>query len=298
MANTTTINAPLNDYVNVHRDELIVRASATFATLPYIDKMLGVKYQDVVPMLESSVVLKDGSACGWEPNGADTISPIIIKDFPVVVQKTFCGKDFRKSFANYELNWKAGGVEVPFAEAFINSNLQAISDELEKLIWNGDTVIGIDGFLKQLDATKKTLAGTTATERIDEVVKGLTDRMLKKGVNVFVSPALFREYIAEQNATCCANRSVIDAAVATLSYVGDSRVTIVPVSGLADAAKVQIVAATKDALVYATDIENSENEFRWFSDEKEGTENLEVLFLAGTAVRYADEAQLYATVSA
>lgn len=293
MANTTTINAPLNEYVNVHRDELIVRASATFATLPYIDKMLGVKYQDVVPMLESTVVLKDGSACGWDPNGADTISPIIIKDFPVVVQKTFCGKDFRKSFANYELNWKAGGVEVPFAEAFINSNLQAISDELEKLVWKGDTAIGIDGFLKQLDATKKTLAGTTATERIDEVVKGLTDGMLKKGVNIFVSPALFREYIAEQNANCCANRSIIDAAVATLSYVGDSRVKIIPVSGLIDETKVQIVAATPDALVYATDIENSENEFRWFRDEKDGTENLEVLFLAGTGIRYADEAQLY-----
>lgn len=293
MANTTTINAPLNDYVNVHRDELIVRASATFATLPYIDKMLGVKYQDVVPMLESSVVLKDGSSCGWDPDGADTISPIIIKDFPVVVQKTFCGKDFRKSFANYELNWKAGGVEVPFAEAFINSNLQAISDELETLVWKGSTTIGIDGFLKQLDGAKKTLAGTTATERIDEVVKGLTDRMLKKGVNVFVSPALFRQYIAEKNAECCANKPVIDAAVATLSYVGDSRVKIIPVSGLIDETKVQIVAATADALVYATDIENSENEFRWFRDEKEGTENLEVLFLAGTAIRYADEAQLY-----
>lgn len=77
MPNTTTINAPLNDYVNVHKDELIVKASATFATLPYIDKMYGVKYQDVVPMLESSVVLKDGSSCGWDPNGADTISPVI-----------------------------------------------------------------------------------------------------------------------------------------------------------------------------------------------------------------------------
>ena len=293
MANTTTINAPLNDYVNVHKDELIVKASATFATLPYIDKMYGVKYKDTLAMLESSVVLKDGSACGWDPAGSDTISPITIEDFPVVIQKTFCGKDFRKSFANYELNWKAGGVEVPFAEAFINSNLQAISEELEKLVWKGDNTIGIDGFLKQLDSKKKTLTGTTASERIDEVVKGLTDRMLKKGVNVFVSPAFFREYIAEQNANCCANRSVIDAAVATLSYVGDSRVTIVPVSGLIDDTKVQIVAATKDALVYATDLENSENEFRWFRDEKDGSENLEVLFLAGTAVRYADEAQLY-----
>ena len=293
MANTTTINAPLNDYVNVHRDELIVKASATFATLPYIDKMYGVKYKDTLAMLDSSVVFKDGSACGWDPAGSDTISPITLQDFPVVIQKTFCGKDFRKSFANYELNWKAGGVKVPFAEAFINSNLQAISEELEKLVWKGNSTIGIDGFLKQLDSTKKTFTGTTASERIEEVVKGLTDRMLKKGVNIFVSPALFREYIAEQNANCCANRSVIDAAVATLSYVGDSRVKIIPVSGLIDAAKVQVVAATPDALVYATDLENSENEFRWFSDEKEGTENLEVLFLAGTAVRYADEAQLY-----
>lgn len=293
MANTTTINTPLDEYVNVHRDELIVRASATFATLPHIDKMLAVKYQDVVPMLESTVVFKDGSACGWDPNGADTISPIIIKDFPVVVQKTFCGKDFRKSFANYELNWKAGGVEVPFAEKFIDSNLQAIADELEKLVWQGDTVIGIDGFLKQMDGTKKTLAGTTAVDRIDEVVKGLTDRMLKKGVNIFVSPAFFRQYVSEINAECCSNKGIIDAAVATLSYIGDSRITIIPVSGLIDGENVKIVAATPDALVYATDIENSENEFRWFRDEKEGTENLEVLFLAGTGIRYADEAQLY-----
>lgn len=293
MPNTTTINAPLNEYVNVHKDELIVKASATFATLPYIDKMFGVKYQDIVPMLESSVEFKDGSACGWDPAGSDTIKPIIIKDFPVVIQKTFCGKDFRKTFANYQLNWKAGSVEVPFAEAFIDSNLQAVSEELEKLVWNGDVTIGIDGFLKQLDATKKTLAGTTATERINEVVKGLTDRMLKKGVNIFVSPALFRQYIAEQNAECCANKPVIDAAVATLSYVGDSRVKIIPVSGLIDGEKVKIVAATPDSLVYATDIENSENEFRWFKDEKDGSENLEILFLAGTAVRYEDEAQLY-----
>lgn len=293
MANTTTINAPLNEYVNVHRDELIVKASATFETFPYIDKMLGVKYKEVLAMLDSTVSLQDGSACGWNPDGSDTISPITIEDFPVVVQKTFCGKDFRKSFANHELLWKSGSVKLPFAEQFINSNLQAIADELEKLIWKGNATIGIDGFLKQLDATKKTLSGTTATERIDEVVKGLTDRMLKKGVNIFVSPALFREYIAEQNANCCANRSIIDAAVATLSYVGDSRVKIIPVSGLIDDSKVQIVAATPDALVYATDVENSENEFRFWQDEKDSSENLEVLFLAGTGVRYADEAQLY-----
>ena len=293
MANTTNINTPLNEYVNVHRDELIVKASATFETFPYIDKMLGVKYKEVLAMLDSTVSLQDGSACGWNPNGSDTISPITIEDFPVVVQKTFCGKDFRKSFASHELLWKSGSVKLPFAEQFINSNLQAIADELEKLIWKGNSSIGIDGFLKQLDTTKKTFTGTTATERIDEVVKGLTDRMLKKGVNIFVSPALFRQYIAEQNADCCSAKGIIDAAVATLSYVGDSRVKIIPVSGLIDAAKVQVVAATPDALVYATDIENSENEFRWFRDEKEGTENLEVLFLAGTAVRYADEAQLY-----
>ena len=73
MANTTNINAPLNEYVNVHRDELIVKASATFATLPYIDKMLGVKFQDVLPMLERSVVLKDGCSCGWTTAGGANI---------------------------------------------------------------------------------------------------------------------------------------------------------------------------------------------------------------------------------
>lgn len=294
MANTVTVNGDaLKNYVNVHKDELLVNASATFQTIPHIDVMLGVKNEDQVPMLDSTVEFGDGASCGWNPAGTDVISPVTIKVYPLEVDKEFCQRDFRTTFANYQLAWAAGREKLPFEEKFIQSNIQAISDKLENVVWQGLENPAIDGFLKQINASsaaaKVTVAGTSAIEDIDAVIEKVSDRMLKKGVNVFVSPSLYRKYVKEMNERCCAGRSVIDASSVSLSYESDSRVSIIPVSGLEVEGKEYIVAASKDALVYGTDIEGSENEV-WFDfDAKESKYLFKVLFMAGTALRYEAE---------
>lgn len=294
MANTVTINdASLKEYINVHKDELLVKASATFATMPHIEVMYGVKYKDEVPVLESEIKFKSGEGCGWNPDGSDTIKPVVIETVPLEVDKEFCQRDMRKTFANYQLAYAAGREKLPFEQKFIESNIQAISDELEKVVWQGNADPQIAGFIAQITGSsasvKVTVAGTSAIEDIDAVVEKLTPLMLKKGVNLFVSPSLYRKYVKEMNERCCAGRSVIDAASVSLSYEGDSRVTIIPVTGLEVEGKEYIVGASKDALVYGTDIEGSENEV-WFDfDAKESKYLMKVLFLAGTALKWEDE---------
>ena len=88
-----------------------------------------------------------------------------------------------------------------------------------------------------------------------------------------------------------ANMPIIDANVEELVYAGDSRIKFVPVAGLEGTDK--IVAAPYDALVYATDVEDSEGIFKMWFDEKEDKCLFKVLFTAGTAVKYADEVVLY-----
>ena len=101
----------------------------------------------------------------------------------------------------------------------------------------------------------------------------------------------FRSYVEAKNAECCANMPIIDANVADLVYAGDSRIKLVPVAGLEGTNK--IVAAPYDALVYATDVEDSEGIFKMWFDEKEDKFLFKVLFTAGTAVKYNDEVVLY-----
>lgn len=278
----------LTDYVNVHRDELLVKATADAKTLRYIDIMPNVKWKEAIPYLESEVVLQDGSRCRLETGGTDTFSERYIETKAVAVFKDFCWKDFEKKAQNYQLLWEAGRETLPFEEKIQESNVAAIQEAVENLVWNGDANVGISG-ITDVAAAEAASASTASTiaETIENVLAGMPNSAYKKGINVFMSYTDFRAYIKELNGTCCANRPIQDGAVEDLVYLYDSRVTIVPVEGLEGTGK--IVAASKDAIVYGTDIEGSEGVFKFWFEDKEDLFYLKVLFRAGIALRWPDE---------
>lgn len=290
MANTLNINL-LPDYIQEHKDELFINATLGAKTLGLVEIMPNVKYKDALNYLESEVVLQDGSDCGWNPQGSDTFSQRYIETVAVEVEKEYCWKDFEKKFMNYQLMWEAGREKLPFEQKIAESNMNAIQDAIEDLVWKGDTGLSIDGFIAAAEAASATTVefetGQTVSAKIDAVVAALTTKMLKKGVNIYVSPTDFRNYVMEQNGACCNNKPVVDAASEFINYFGDSRVKVIPVLGLEDANA--IVAATADALVYATDVEGSEKTYRLWFDEKEQKFMFRVLFRAGTAIKYPDE---------
>lgn len=290
MATELNLNA-LPDYVKEHRDELFIKATLGAKSLDYIDIMPDVKFKDALNFLDSAVEFQDGSVCGFNPNGSDVFTQRFIETVAVKVEKSWCWKDFEKKYMNYQLTWEAGREKLPFEQKMADSNMNAIQDKIEDLVWKGDSGLSISGFLADAEeASAKTInseSGETVSARIDALVAGLTIPMLKKGVNIFISYTDFRNYIMEQNGACCNNKPVLDAASESISYFGDSRVKIVPVLGLEDTGA--IVAATADALVFATDVKGSENVYRLWYDEKDDMFDFRVLFRAGTAIRFPDE---------
>lgn len=284
----------LPDYIQENRDELFVKAIASTKTLDYIESMLGVKGKAALNYLNSTVVLADGESCGWNPQGDDTFTQKTVSTKLVAVNKEFCAKQMRSKWMSYDLSLAAGRENLPFEQKIADSNVAAIKKAVEKLIWQGDTGLGLDGLLKQIaaeDSAIKVNGGTTIIEKIGKVIAAIPAGALEKGVNVFMSYTDFRSYVEAKNAECCANMPIIDANVADLVYAGDSRIKFVPVAGLEGTNK--IVAAPYDALVYATDVEDSEGIFKMWFDEKEDKFLFKVLFTAGTAVKYADETVIW-----
>ena len=284
----------LPEYIQENRDELFVKAIASTKTLDYIESMLGVKGKAALNYLNSTVVLADGESCGWNPQGDDTFTQKTVETKLVAVNKEFCAKQMRSKWMSYDLSLAAGRENLPFEQKIADSNVAAIKKAVEKLIWQGDTGLGIDGLLKQIKAEENSIkvnGGTTILEKVGKVIAAIPAGALEKGVNVFMSWTDFRSYVEAKNAECCGNMPVIDANVADLVYAGDSRIKLVPVAGLEGTNK--IVAAPYDALVYATDVEDSEGIFKMWFDEKEDKFLFKVLFTAGTAVKYADEVVLY-----
>ena len=284
----------LPEYIQENRDELFVKAIASTKTLDYIESMLGVKGKAALNYLNSTVVLADGESCGWNPQGDDTFTQKTVTTKLVAVNKEFCAKQMRSKWMSYDLSLAAGRENLPFEQKIADSNVAAIKKAVEKLIWQGDTGLGLDGLLKQIKAEGSAIkvnGGTTIIEKIGKVIAAIPAGALEKGVNVFMSYTDFRSYVEAKNAECCANMPVIDANVDYLVYAGDSRIKLVPVAGLEGTNK--IVAAPYDALVYATDVEDSEGIFKMWFDEKEDKFLFKVLFTAGTAVKYADEVVIW-----
>ena len=291
-ANTLDFSA-LQEYVNVHKDELLVKASLGTKTIDYLDIMTNVKHKESIPYLESEVELHKAS-CDWLPAGSDRIFERYIEVVPLESQKEYCWLDFQNYFMNYQMRIEAGREALPFEQKFAESNMAKIQEAVEDMIWKGDSGLSIDGIIalatgadSALTIAVETETGETITDRIDNIVAAVPMGALKKGVNVFLSYSDFRKYIAENNAACCATRPIVDANSESLKYLGDSRVTLVPVLGLEDTGA--IFAFPEDAVIYATDVENSQNRYETWVEKKEHKILFDVLFNFGIAFRWPDE---------
>lgn len=290
MATTLNISG-LTDYVKIHSDELFTKATAGARSLELVEIMPDVKYKDALQYLDSEIVLADGSVCGFNPQGADNFTERYVETKPVKVEKSWCAKDFEKKAAGLQLRYEAGRENLPYEAKLAESNMNAIQDAVENLVWQGNSSLGIAGWLAQAAAEPLVTdvafaSGSTTIAKIDAMVAAIPSRALAKGVNIFLSYTEFRNFVAESNASCCSQKPILDAAAESIKYVGDSRISLVPVAGLEGTGK--MVAATEDALVYATDLEGSENVYRlWFNEETEKF-NFRVIFKAGTAIKYPD----------
>ena len=290
MANTVNLSS-LSEYIKQNSDQLYVKSTVGAKTLDYIDLLLNVKNKEKLNYLDSEVVLQ-GAQCGWNPQGSDTFAERTIEVHPIEVEKEFCYYDFQKTVIAEQMKFAAGRETLgSWEEKIANSNVEATKKAVEIMLWQGNSGASVTGFLADAaEASASTVefgSGATAVGKVDALVAALSAEMLAKGVNIFMSMTDFRNYVMESNGTCCANRPIIDAASESLTYLGDSRIKLIPVLGLEGTGK--MVAATADALVYGTDIENSEAIYRWFFDEKENKFLFHIMFVAGTAIRFPDQ---------
>lgn len=293
---STIIKTSLPEYVATNSDELLVKSMLGAKTLDYVEIMTNVKFKSALNYLDSTVVFADGSECGFEAQGTDTLSQRTIEVKPIKINKEWCDRDLLSTFANHQNLIAAGRETLPFEQAFINANMKAIKSELEKVIWNGDDATGVEGWIdlagKETGVVK---VSGSADELIDKAYNAIPNAVLERGdVVIFVDPTLFKNYVQAQNAACCANRDIVDVAAGEMTYLGDSRVKIVAVGGLAG--KNAALASYRTNFVYATDVEGSENAYKlWYSDDAD-LFRFKVLFNVGVQIKFPSEL-VYATVA-
>lgn len=285
MATTHTYSG-LTDAVEIRRDELIVKASLGLKELKTFDVYTNVKGKTLIPSLDTTVEFQDGAVCTFNPNGSDTWGEVELDPAILKIDKSWCFRAMSEKIEAWNNKLAIGLETAPYEEEFINSQLGAINDALSVAIWQG--ISGLtSGITQQLSGAVSAATGETIVATVGNIYALIPAKAYKAGrngkVRMYMGYTEFGQFIQAMNETCCGKVGVIDGAVEELVYPYDSRVILTPVSGLESAN--HIVAAPEGSLAYGTDVEGSENIFRFKQDEKTDEFYFKVAFKKANAVK-------------
>ena len=284
----------LSNYVEEKRLPLIAKSFLRGKTIDLIQLETGVLQDTALNLVSASVEFGDGASCGFNPTDGVALSQRILKPTFLKVNQVFCDKDLLKKWASYEVKLAAGREQLPFEEKFMEEISNAISESIEKLVWQGDSshTNEPDGFLKILETvgsgviSKTWTAGTTAYNKIKAVYNAIPANIIdKEDTVIFVGEETYREFIQELVAANLYHFSP-DYRAGEYMVPGTS-IRVIAVNGLNGTGK--IVAGRLSNFFYGVGAEDDKDTFDFWYSQDNREFRLAVYFAIAVQVAYPNE---------
>ena len=286
----------LTQYVDEQRLPLIRKAVLAPKSADLFNLQTGVKSKAALNILTTSVVFGDGAACGWNPNGTNTLSQREIEVGKVKVNMNFCDRTLLDYWAGYEVKVAAGKEVLPFEEAFVADILAHVNEEVEKAIWQGDkegsgNLTIFDGLLKILNAEsgvikKAAVPSNNIAQEVYDAYASIPLEILHTA-SIVCGEDTFRAYIGELNSANLYHYDPkVDEGMSIVIPGTSTRIYGVP--GLNGTKKI-IAGDLKGNFFYGTDLEGDQEVFDlWYSKDNQEF-RLAIKFNAGVQVAFPDQ---------
>ena len=284
----------LTNYVEEKRLPLIAKSFLSGKTIDLIQLETGVLQDTALNLVSASVDFGDGATCGWNATDGVALSQRIMKPTFLKVNESFCDKSLLKKWASYEVKLAAGREQLPFEESFMAEIANAISESIEKLVWQGDSTNDNepDGFLKILGAVSSGVvsatwsAGTTAYNRIKTVYNAIPANIIdKEDTVIFVGEETYREFIQDLVAANLYHFSP-DYKAGEYMLPGTA-IRVIAVNGLNGTGK--IVAGRLSNFFYGVGAEDDKDTFDFWYSQDNREFRLAVYFAMAVQVAYPNE---------
>lgn len=298
MANPIVSSLP--QYVEEKRSPLIAEAVLGAKSAKLFNLQTDIKHSAALNLLTTDVAFGDGSTCGWDDAGSQSLTQRILTVGNIKVNMSFCDRDMLAKWMGYEVKVAAGSETLPFEEEFTNEVIKSIQEAVETAIYQGDTASSnvnlkaFDGLIKILtgeDGTIDVAASTesTALAKVRKVYNAIPEKAFTRGnVAILVGMDTFRALVGDlvDKNLYHYNPGAPEGEV----YLPGTNVRIIGVNGLNGAKKA--IAASLDNLFFGTDMVNDMETFKlWYSDDNQEF-RLAVKFNAGVQVAFPDEVVL------
>lgn len=279
------VNA-LGAYVAENKDIIlkdIVFGGEYGNTVPLMTKELGVKGTAKIHPATISAVLQDvdfgneKGGCGFDPQGDLNIASVEIATKQVKVNSEFCAEKLIGKFAEYKVRVGANEGALPFEAEIVEGLVKDINRQIEEGVWNQLGEASTKNF------SFEEVGATSAYDKVMATYMRMDESMLEDGI-IFVSPSLFREYVAALVEKNLYHYNPADGALEEIFIPGAS-VKVRKARGL----KGNTTYGTSPKnMVYATDFMGNAEEVKvWFSDDND-TYRVKVRFNYGAAFIFPD----------
>ena len=284
----------LNNYVEEKRLPLIAKSFLKGRTIDLIQIETGVLQDTALNLVSADVKFGDGSTCGWDATDGVALTQRILKPTFLKVNQVFCDKNLLKKWASYEVKLAAGREQLHFEEKFMDEIANAISESIEKLVWQGDSSNDNepDGFLKILEeggsgvVSATWSAGTSAYNKIKTVYNAIPANIVdKEDTVIFVGEDTYREFIQDLVA---ANLYHFDPDYKDGEYrLPGTSIRVIAVNGLNSTGK--IVAGRLSNFFYGVGAEDDKDTFDFWYSKDNREFRLAVYFAIAVQVAYPNE---------
>ena len=282
----------LSTYVETNKTELIAKASLGAPSLKYFKIQSGVKGETMINVLNTTISLGNGKACGWTEAGESKISQRKIKPWTAKVNRSFCDKAMLDYFMNSEVNVAAGREQLPFEQQFVADVIKGCNEEVEKAVWQGITIGGVkyDGLLDILTgATKVAAVEGSVFGTVKAVYKAIPAASLTD-TNIFMGVDQYRDLVMELVEKNLYHYPANDNADVFELVLPGTNTKVCGVPGLNGTSKVAALALGET--VYGVDmVDDAENFAFWYSADNQEF-RLAINFNGGVQVAFLDNAVL------
>lgn len=294
MANSPIITS-LPEYVEQNKIGLIAASVLGAKSASLFNFQTGVKGVAAINLLNTDVQFGDGSACGWNEAGTQTLSQRKIETGAIKVNMAYCDKKMLKTYAEHGVKVAAGAKTLPFEEDFINGVVANVKAALETAIWQGDKTaddVNLDKFdgiitilAKEGDVIKVTPTGAGVYDAVKQVIAALPAKAIKEDTKVFVGADTFVKFIQEMVDKNLYHYSA-DNVNGEFTMPGTT-IKVTAVDGLNGTKS--ILAGRASNFFYGTDMEGDEEKFEFWYSQDNREFRLAIEFNAGVQVAFPDE---------
>ena len=298
MANSPVVSG-LPSYVEEHRLPLLSASILGAKTARLLTLQSGIKSSAALNILSTDVTFGDGSTCGWNEAGTQTLSQRTLVTGQVKINMAYCDKALLGKWAEYQVRIGAGQKTLPFEEDFMNELVKHVQDALDTAIWQGDTSSAtvnlkrFDGLVKIINAAsgtvKETVAsGSTYFAAVQTALLKIPAAAIKDDTVIFCNPDFFRNYVQELVTLNLYHYNPGDS-IDEIVIPGSS-VRLISVGGLGTVKK--LVGGRLSNMFFGTDLMDNVEKFDlWYSqDNREFRVAIE--FNAGVQVAFPGEISL------